>query len=327
MLQSMAVELAKRGHYVSIYALPFRRASSKGISVRGYRYLETLTSRIDCDVAYHVFAPLLDRLFRTDAPRIAGIHNFALWPEFALERVRAAELAYRVGPYASAVLMYNRLLRGRDITARFDAVHIPNMLSPAIFNIPMYCIPNWYDDEVFRPRGSKSDNFTVLYVGSEAWTKGFDVFLRVCEILSKRARDIRFIAVGTDKEVKGENVYVYPFVNSQRMLARLYSMSHMTIIPSRADIFGITLIESMACGTPVLTSDLMSHRCFLPKFSLCSSISDYVRKTIKVYKSFKAANGTYELLVRDTLRFSSLFSKKRLFPLFEKMIYEVSRKS
>ncbi|MEM2294084.1 MAG: glycosyltransferase family 4 protein [Nitrososphaerota archaeon] len=325
MLQSMASELAKRGHCVSIYAVPFRRALGRTYKIGGYKYLETFSAKVDCDIAYYVYAPLLDRLFRTDAPKIVGVHNFTLWPEFALVRTSTSELMYRAGALAAATVIYNRVLKGRDISKRFDAIHIPNLVAPAKFEIPVYCIPNWFDDDIFKPLSSKNDTFTVLYVGSEAWTKGFDIFLKIYEVLSKRENNINFIAVGLGRRIQKKNMIVYPFINSQEKLAQLYSLSHVTIYPSRADIFGITLIESMACGTPVLTSNLLSHVCFLPKFNLCQSIADYVCKTIKLYKMFRDNTGTYELFVKKSIQISKNFAKKKVFPNFEKMIYETSR--
>lgn len=327
MLQSMACELAKRGYSVSIYAVPFRRNKNRTYRRGGYKYMETISAKIDCDIAYYVYVPHLDWLFKTDAPKIAGIHNFTLWPEFALARVSTSELIYRIGALAGATVIYNRLLKGRDIAKRFDAIHIPNRVAPAKFEIPIYCIPNWFDDEVFKPSSPKSSNFTVLYVGSESWTKGLDIFLKIYEVLSRRISDIMFITVGLRRKIEKKNVISYPFINSQKKLAQLYSSSHITIYPSRADIFGITLIESMACGTPVLTSNLPSHACFLPKFSLCQSLADYVYKTIELYKVFKDNNGLYELIVKKYLKLSKLFAKRKLFPLFEKMIREVSRRS
>jgi glycosyltransferase involved in cell wall biosynthesis len=46
-----------------------------------------------------------------------------------------------------------------------------------------------------------------------------------------------------------------PFVNSE-VLAAIYRRTAMVLIPSEREGFGLPLIEAMACGVPVIASDL-----------------------------------------------------------------------
>ncbi|MDW8004333.1 MAG: hypothetical protein RMI04_05930 [Thermofilaceae archaeon] len=199
MLQSIARELAKRGHAVDVYSIPFRRAKRRSFKIEGYSYEESVFKKIDCDVAYYVYAPMLDKLLRTDAPKIAGVHNFTVWPKFSLENHSIPLIAYNCGPLAASTLAYCKLLRGRDITRGFDAVHVPNVVAPSMLNIPVYTIPNWYDEEVFKQSKTKLETFTILYVGSETLSKGFDIFLKIYEILSNKLDKIQFIVVGSKR--------------------------------------------------------------------------------------------------------------------------------
>ena len=45
---------------------------------------------------------------------------------------------------------------------------------------------------------------------------------------------------------------------SDQKLVKLYQMAYVTVLPSidQSEAFGIVLVESMACGTPVIASDL-----------------------------------------------------------------------
>jgi glycosyltransferase involved in cell wall biosynthesis len=189
----------------------------------------------------------------------------------------------------------------------------------------VYTIPNWVDLQVFKPRMPKNDVFTVLFVGSEKWSKGYDIFYSIANHLHKVLPKIKFIAVGVgEKRYSKSFIEVHPFIYQEELLADIYSSSHVLIHPSRADVFGITLIESMACGTPVLTSALPSHRAFLPVWSISFTLQDYIHKVIEMYRAWYEKPEKYELLVNEAKNLGSKFDKNRIFPLFERMLVEVA---
>jgi glycosyltransferase involved in cell wall biosynthesis len=52
-----------------------------------------------------------------------------------------------------------------------------------------------------------------------------------------------------------DRIVVLPFV-SRAVLAALYRRAALVLLPSQREGFGLPVIESMACGTPILCSDL-----------------------------------------------------------------------
>jgi len=262
MLRSIASELKRKGHSVFVYSLPLNRRGKVSLS---FYYEETFFKRLDCDVSYFFYAPLLHKLFQVSAPRIAGIHSFVVYPSFSHEKTSFPHLLYRHGILASGAIYFNRLTGNRDLNS-FNAVHFPNIYMPIPISIPVYNIPNWVDLQVFKPRRAKNDVFTVLFVGS-GWSKGYDIFYSIAKYFSKKGLRIKFLAVGAHGEGKPRSfIEMHPIIYQEDLLADIYSSSHVLIHPSRADVFGVTLIESLACGTPILTSALPSHQVFLPPF-------------------------------------------------------------
>ena len=343
-IKSMATELSKRGHSVSVYSLPLRRKHAKVLG--SFYYNECISKSLVCDVAYFVYVPLLHKLFRTSAPKIAGLHSFVVLPKFSHESTRFPEFLYRHGILASGATYFNSLTRNRELN-NFNAIHIPNILalnstSHSTSNASyihqleglkkwskgypiVYTIPNWVDLQVFKPRMPKNDVFTVLFVGSEKWSKGYDIFYNIAKHLHKVLPKINFIAVGVnEKRYSKSFIEVHSFIYQEELLADIYSSSHVLIHPSRADVFGITLIESMACGTPVLTSALPSHRAFLPSWSISFTLQDYIHKIIEMYHAWYEIPEKYELLVNEAKNLASKFDKNRIFPLFERMLAEVA---
>ena len=122
-------------------------------------------------------------------------------------------------------------------------------------------INNGFDLSVFYPRESDfrqkyhlEDKLIVLGV-AHIWCaqKGLDVFIE----LSKRL-DARFqiVLVGTDDKVDKQlpkNIISIHRTNNQAELAEIYSATDVFVNPTREEVLGLTNIEALACGTPVIT--------------------------------------------------------------------------
>ena len=126
---------------------------------------------------------------------------------------------------------------------------------------PVKVINNGIDLDVFKPTESDfrmkhnlEDKKIILGVAS-VWEvrKGLDVFIE----LSKRLDDrYRIVLVGTNDEVDKklpEGIISIHRTSNQKELAELYTAADVFFIPTREDNFPTVNMESLACGTPVLT--------------------------------------------------------------------------
>ena len=68
--------------------------------------------------------------------------------------------------------------------------------------------------------------------------------------------DCRFIVVGPCSLKKNydylENLSFLGYMDNQAQLAGLYSLADLTIVTSKRETFGLSCVESMCCGTPVV---------------------------------------------------------------------------
>lgn len=130
-------------------------------------------------------------------------------------------------------------------------------------NYPVQVINNGIDLTVFQPRHS---DFRDKYkIGKEklillgvafGWgiRKGLDVFVE----LSKRLdlEQYQIVLVGTDDSVDAQlphNIISIHRTQNQVELAEIYTAADLFVNPTREDNFPTTNIESLACGTPVVT--------------------------------------------------------------------------
>ncbi|GAX44198.1 mannosyltransferase [Tolypothrix sp. NIES-4075] len=118
--------------------------------------------------------------------------------------------------------------------------------------------------EFFRQKyGISPETICLLNVGSNHPRKNLSTILKVVETLQQRGMSIHLLKVGADftDEQKAfiqtqglENYVSYLGKPDKSTLVQMYNAADMLIAPSLHEGFGITLIEAMACGIPVITS-------------------------------------------------------------------------
>jgi glycosyltransferase involved in cell wall biosynthesis len=139
--------------------------------------------------------------------------------------------------------------------------------------LPVTTIANNVDTRAFMPmdkaiakqRLELAEDRKVLLVGarnvSNAY-KGFDLFLDALKQLDKQKVQVLLFGKRTASipDLHGIPSTNLGFLGETTALQVAYSAADVFIAPSRADAFGKTLVEAMACGTPVVCFDATGPR-------------------------------------------------------------------
>jgi glycosyltransferase involved in cell wall biosynthesis len=136
--------------------------------------------------------------------------------------------------------------------------------SSLLGRFPVTIIPNGLDPDVFRPLDKNLSRDVlnippgvpvVLFAADSAAQrrKGFRELDEAVEGISG-IDNVTLVSVGGGKaELKGGHRHVHiGRLSDDRLLAMAYSAADVFVIPSLQESFGQTVIESMACGTPVV---------------------------------------------------------------------------
>jgi glycosyltransferase involved in cell wall biosynthesis len=109
----------------------------------------------------------------------------------------------------------------------------------------------------------------LLNVGSTMARKRLDVLLRVLAAVRRQRPEVRLLRAGgrltpeqrqLARQLDVDNALVeMPFL-SRETLAAVYRRAHLLVHTAEAEGFGLPIVEAMACGCPVVASDLQVLR-------------------------------------------------------------------
>jgi len=127
-------------------------------------------------------------------------------------------------------------------------------------------IPNGVNLNIFFPKDrlssrkkfNISETKKVILFGAvilKDKNKGFHLLKEVLKQL-ENPESYEFVTFGKDQEVISELNFIQVkslgFIHDPALLSEIYSLADVTVVPSIQESFGLTALESMACGTPVV---------------------------------------------------------------------------
>jgi glycosyltransferase involved in cell wall biosynthesis len=174
-----------------------------------------------------------------------------------------------------------RLLRDASKVVALNLTEAQQYGSMGITEEKIRVIPNGIDLDQYSelpPHGSFKKKFNipdnkriVLYLGRIHRIKGIDFAVRAFAILAKELEDIRLVIVGPDDGYLEELkvlIKVLKIENEVSVIGPLYGRSKLEayvdadvyVLPSRYEIFPLSILEAYACGKPVIASNISGLR-------------------------------------------------------------------
>jgi glycosyltransferase involved in cell wall biosynthesis len=274
--QMHSAELAVRGVPHRLFAPPIlRRTPNFSLDRLLFRFLDypARVRRLDFDI-YHVIDHSYSQLVHELPPGRAVVtcHDLdtfrsVLEPErdrrgraFRL-MVRRILAGFRKAAHVScdSIATYNDIRRHGLIPAERLSV-VPLGVHPA-------CSPE-PDEAADREASRMLGHFAgpaILHVGNTLPRKRIDLLLEVFAAVRSGHPDLRLIRVGgpltkaqRDLAVRlgvEGGIFELPYL-TRAVLAAVYRKALLVLQPSDAEGFGLPVAEAMACGTPVVCSDL-----------------------------------------------------------------------
>ncbi len=170
---------------------------------------------------------------------------------------------------AFAWKLKNRIMHGSRLSLVVASRWMFNRVkeSPILSHLACHLIPFGVDTAVFTPRnaeafksfyGIRSDAFVIAFrsVPFSRNFKGTEYVEKALHMLNpkKPVCLLTFEGVGGLESLRGKYPFVeLDWVTDRELLAQALSAADVFLMPSIAETFGMMAVESMACGTPVVT--------------------------------------------------------------------------
>lgn len=281
--RSEAEELARRGHQVTVFFLTPRCGSvspsaREGVGGVGAFRLVHLTSLIPGGDAGWV-PQLLGKLKNFDIVHLHyPFYGGAEWVWLA-KALHNQKYVVTYHMQAAPTVGYRRLVQGvydtfltGTILEHAERVLIvdknyfaQNRFLRVISPEKIIELTNGIDTGVFFPADEPVYN-SLLFVGNLMPVKGIDILLQAVSqipeakltVVGSGYEEAAYTKMAGDLGVRDRVTFVGSVVHHE--LGAYYRKAWVTIVPSSAESFSLVTLESMACGTPVVASDVIGIR-------------------------------------------------------------------
>lgn len=230
---------------------------------------------------------------RIDAVRVVDVVQVPNWDSEGIEIIRANRWPTSLGLYTPlrTVVSNDHRLSATDPTVetlvRMEdrctadatvllacgpaiAAEIAGAVDPGIAEDRVRYIPHGLPDTRLEDEGRAASDGTVgfLFVGRLEPRKGVDVLIAAYDLISATSPHMKVTLVGGDTEIgHGRDTYDerigtarrslrFAGALSEQALAKAYHEADVVVVPSLFESFGLTAVEAMIHGKPVIASDV-----------------------------------------------------------------------
>lgn len=127
-------------------------------------------------------------------------------------------------------------------------------------NSEIQCIDYSIENKIVQKKTYRDRKKIILFVGQFIYRKGIDILLNADRIINNDMVDIYIIGgvptreyIDMVEEYKLKNVFFINFKTKQQLL-EFYKISDVFVLPTREDIWGLSIIEAMSFGLPIITT-------------------------------------------------------------------------
>lgn len=282
------------------------------------KYLSEQLNKGDFDTIIGVHVFLSARL--ASIKPLVGDAKLIGWSHNSYDAIFGEATKYFIGPKLAPFYLgqFKKLDQFVVLAHCDEKMYIKNHdFYPTVIHNPLTLIP-----------GEKSKGTSKKFLAVGRLThghKGFDLLIEAFNIFSKHNKDWTLDIVGegpehdtfqslVDKYNLQERITIHPFTNN---VQNYYSEAQIYVLSSRWEGFGLVLVEAMAHGLPVISSDLPTSKEIMGNFGHYFKNGDIADLALKLDEATKI---DFEKESAEALHIADNFSIEKISKEWEKII-------
>jgi len=214
---------------------------------------------------FHIHSPLSPPL-KTDAPIISTIHTSLIEDMNHFQVLSLKSIAIKLTTHVSGRPLTQKLIDKSECVTTVSSAVAKELKKYYNANNPLV-VGNGVDQRLFHPINPLNDNSYILFVGRLDYRKGIMELINASKLLKNEKIEIRIAGDGPLRSLFEEKIAKNGLNNvkllglvSHDHLVKLYQESTMFIFPSHYEGLPTVLLEAMACGIPVIVSNIPAHQ-------------------------------------------------------------------
>ncbi len=215
---------------------------------------------LDSDVIFlqEDYPTICHKAFRKNTPTILSIERY-YYPSSSIKNITLKAMDFALN---------NRLINKVDIITTHTRASRDFLLSRGITK-PIHIIPVGIDTELFKPiPTSPHKNFKILTIARLHKYKGLEYLIRAFKMVTLIAHQniyLSIIGVGDEYNnlltlIKYLNLEDKVFISNNfipyQEIPQIIPKCDLYVQPSLIEPFGITVLEAMSCGKPIIASSV-----------------------------------------------------------------------
>jgi len=126
-------------------------------------------------------------------------------------------------------------------------------------------LPNYhalFNDQIdYSYVSPHSETFKLLFIGNDVYRKGLHELLSAFKKLEDKYNNIELYVISdAPRQLKrdyssGRIKYLDPVFSPQDIIKKFYMACDLFVMPTHCDTFGMAILNSLSCGTPVITTE------------------------------------------------------------------------
>ena len=227
------------------------------------RFLKELNRDFDI---IHIHSPLSPYLTHSKIPTVLTVHTSLLEDIKHHQFYNLNAIGQKLTTYLTGYSLMKKLIECSNVVTTVSS-SVAREIQEYYGRNPIV-VGNGVDEREFYPSDDRKGGY-VLYVGRLDYRKGLIDLIKVAQILKDNKKPIKILIVGTGplyKYIKAmirkydlDNIELTGYVPRKRLLW-LYRNAEIFTFPSHYEGLPTVILEAMACGLPVVASDIPAHR-------------------------------------------------------------------